>query len=563
MRQRGRQGMRMSTLTFGALLLALLLACAPAAQAPAKPAESKPAEAKPAATTAPAKPAEVKPTEAPKPAVVPTTAPAAAKPTESARPAARAPQGELKIGLAAKLTTLDPHGAQSVDRETHSAMQHVFDTLVKRDPKTGNIVPHLASAWTNPDPTTWQFTLRDGVKFHDGSPLTSADVKATAERVVELKGPVAPLWAQLDTVETPDPKTVRFKTKAPVGTLVADTVLLPIGPAAQLKNEGFWSKPIGSGPFKFVSWRADGDLRLEANVEYWNGPPAAKALVFKFIPEVAARVTAIETGELDLTYRLPPDQVPALEKNADLKVEALPSYDYYFLWFNSSREPFTDKRIRQAMIHAVNIDKIGNDLLKGVGQRATAPIPVTVFGHAPQTPYAYDPAKAKQLLAEAGKPNGFETSFIWYSGAGPQDREIGQALVSDWAAVGVKVKVDEQERAQWLDNLIKLNWDMDLQTNTVTTGDAHFTLGRLYHSRANRNGYKNAELDKILDDAAQSVDQNKRKELYAQANKIIWDDAAGMFPFDLLANFAYRKSVTGFIATPSSVYHYFDVAPGR
>jgi peptide/nickel transport system substrate-binding protein len=298
-------------------------------------------------------------------------------------------------------------------------------------------------------------------------------------------------------------------------------------------------------------------------MEYWGGPPAAKTLVFKYIPEVAARVTAIETGELDLTYRIPPDQVPALERNADLKLEAVPSYDYYFLWFNSSREPFTDKRVRQAMIHAVDIDKMVNDLLKGAGQRATAPIPPTVFGHAPQTPYAYDPAKAKQLLAEAGKPDGFETSFIWYSGAGVQDREIGQALVSYWAAVGVKVKVDEQERAQWLDNLIKLNWDMDLQTNTVTTGDAHFTLGRLYHSRANRNGYKNAELDKILDDAVQSVDQNKRKELYAQANKIIWDDAAGMFPFDLLANFAYRKSVTGFVATPSSVYNFYDVAPGR
>jgi peptide/nickel transport system substrate-binding protein len=562
MRRRGRRGTRAALLGISALLLALLVACAPAAQAPAKPADSKPAEAKPAATTAPAKPAEAKPTEAPKPAVVPTVVPAA-KPAEAAKPAARTPQGELKIGMAAKLTTLDPHGAQSVDRETHTAMQHVFDTLVKRDPKSGDIVPHLATGWTSPNPTTWEFTLRDGVKFHDGSPLTSADVKATAERVVELKGPVAPLWAQLDTVETPDPKTVRFKTKAPVGTLVADTLLLPIGPAAQMNTEGFWSKPIGSGPFKYASWRADADLRLEANMEYWGGPPAAKTLVFKYIPEVAARVTAIETGELDLTYRIPPDQVPALERNADLKLEAVPSYDYYFLWFNSSREPFTDKRVRQAMIHAVDIDKMVNDLLKGAGQRATAPIPPTVFGHAPQTPYAYDPAKAKQLLAEAGKPDGFETSFIWYSGAGVQDREIGQALVSYWAAVGVKVKVDEQERAQWLDNLIKLNWDMDLQTNTVTTGDAHFTLGRLYHSRANRNGYKNPELDKILDDAVQSVDQNKRKELYAQANKIIWDDAAGMFPFDLLANFAYRKSLTGFVATPSSIYGFYDVAPGR
>ncbi|MFN8526333.1 MAG: ABC transporter substrate-binding protein [Chloroflexota bacterium] len=537
-----------------ALGLALVVACAPAAAPSSKPAESKP-------TAAPAKPAEAKPTEAPKPAVVPTVAPPAAKPTEAAKPAARTPNGDLKIGLAAKLTTLDPHGAQSVDRETHTAMQHVLETLVKRDPKTGNIVPNLATGWTNPEPTITVFTLRQGVKFHDGSALSSADVKATIERVVAQKGPVAPLWAQVDTIETPDPQTVRIKTKVPVGTLVANTVLLPIGPAAGMNADGFWSKPIGTGPFKFSSWRADADLKLEANAEYWAGPPAAKTLTFKYIPEVAARVTAIETGELDFTYRLPPDQVPALEKNAELKIESIPSYDYYFIWFNSSREPFTDKRVRQAMVHAIDVDTIVKDLLKGIGQRATAPIPPTVFGHAAQTPYAYDVAKAKQLLAEAGKPGGFETDVIWYSGAGPQDREIGQALVSYWNAIGVKVKILEQERAQWLDNLIKLNWNMDLQTNSVTTGDADFTLGRLYHSRANRNGYKNPELDKILDDAAQAVDQNKRKELYAQANKIIWEEAAGIFPFDLLSNFAYRKSVTGFVPSPSSIYSFYDVSP--
>jgi peptide/nickel transport system substrate-binding protein len=172
-------------------------------------------------------------------------------------------------------------------------------------------------------------------------------------------------------------------------------------------------------------------------------------------------------------------------------------------------------------------------------------------------------AKAKQLLAEAGHPNGFETSFIWYAGAGPQDRELGQALVSYWNAIGVKVKVDEQERAAWLDNLIKLNWDMDFQTNSVTTGDADFTLGRLYHSRANRNGYKNSELDKILDDAAASSDQGKRAELYAQANKIIWEEAVGIFPFDLLESFAYRKNVSGFTLTPSTVLDLSNVTIQR
>ena len=247
-----------------------------------------------------------------------------------------------------------------------------------------------------------------------------------------------------------------------------------------------------------------------------------------------------------------------MKKNNELSVQTTPSHEYYFLWMNASREPFTDKRIRQAMIHALDIDTMAKDLLPGIGQRATAPIPPTVFGHAPQTPYAYDPAKAKALLAEAGKPNGFETSFIWYSGAGPQDRELGQAMIAYWNAVGIKVKSGEQERATWLDNLIKLNWDMDFQTNAVTTGDADFTLGRLYHSRANRNGYKNEALDKLLDEAVAATDQNKRKELYAQANKHIWDEAVGIFPFDLLATFAYRKTVDGFTPTPSAFLSFYN-----
>jgi peptide/nickel transport system substrate-binding protein len=549
--------------------VAILAACAPQQPVPGKPAETKPAA--PAATTAPsaAKPAESKPAEtkpaAPAAAAQPTAVakPPETKPAADAKPVSRTPAGELKIGIHAKLTTLDPQGAQSVDGITHTAMQHVFDTLVGRDAATGNLVPRLATSWEAPDPTTWVFKLRQGVKFHDGSDLTSNDVKASLERIVAQKGPVAPLFAAVEAIEAPDPQTFRLKTKQPVGTIPASTTLLTVAPAAAVNTDGFFNKPIGTGPFKYVSWRADADLRIEANEQYWGGPPAAKALVFKYIPEVAARMTALETGEIDFTWRVPPDQLEGLRKIADLKVETSPSHEYYFIWMNGSREPFTDKRVRQAMFHALDIDTMAKDLLPGIGQRATAPIPPTVFGHAPQTPYAYDVAKAKQLLADAGKPNGFETSFIWYAGAGPQDRELGQALVSYWNAIGVKVKVAEQERATWLDNLIKLNWDMDFQTNAVTTGDADFTLGRLYHSRANRNGYKNPDLDKILDDAAAASDQSKRKELYAQANKIIWDEAVGIFPFDLLATFAYRKTVEGFVPTPSAFLSFYNTMSKR
>jgi len=534
----------------------LTAACAPTTPTPAP---TQPA-AKPAATTAPA----AAPTSAPKPAattapaVAATTAPAAA-PTTAPKPAARVPAGELKIAVPAKIVALDPHGAQSVEEVLHTSIQHVMETLVKRDPSSNNLVPGLATEWKNPDPTTWTFTLRKDVKYHDGSSLTAADVKAVVQRVIDQKGPVAPLFAQVDSIATPNDSTVEIKTKSPVGTLLASMSLLPIAPASKVNEQGFFNKPIGTGPFKVVSWSPDADLKLEANTEYWGGAPGLKNLTFRFYPEVAPMITALETGEVDFTWRLPPDQLPVLRSNANINVESVPGYTYFFVWMNSSREPFADKRVRQAMAYALDVDKMVNDLLPGVAKRGTAPIASTVFGHTPQTPYAYDPAKAKQLLADAGLRDGLDAGVIWNPGSGPQDRELIQAMTSYWNAIGVRVKSQEMERAVWIDNLVKLNWDLDFQTNATTTGDADFTLGRLYHSRANRNGYKNPELDKLLDDAVASVDQNRRKELYAQANKIIWDDAAGIFPFELLNVYAHRKRVSGFVPSASPVLSFTTV----
>lgn len=502
------------------------------------------------------------------PSPAPTQAPAAAPPATKAgtaagaapATAARTPAGELKVSLPQRIVALDPQGAQGAERVTLLTARHIFDSLVIRDPASGNFVPGLATSWQNPDDRTWVFTLRKGVKFHDGSEFTSADVKASLERVIAQKGPLAPLWSNVESIETPDSSTVQIRTKIPVGTLVASSSLLFTGPASKINTEGFFRKPIGTGPFKFVSWTPDAELSLEANGDYWGGAAGVRTLIFRDIPEIAARVTALETGEIDFTYSLPPDQLPALRRNADLKMDTISTYAYFFVWFNAKRAPFTDKRVRQAMSYALDLDTMAKGLLQGVGKRAQAPIPESVFGFAPQTPYNYDPARAKKLLAEAGHPAGFETTVQWNpGGAGPQDRELVQAMISNWNEIGVRVKSLEKERAQWLKDLLDLNWDMNFQSNAVLTGDADYTLARLYMSKANRTGYANPDLDKLLTDAAATVDQAKRKELYAQAQKIIWEDAVGIFPFDLLENYVYRKNVAGFTPAPSQIPSFHSV----
>jgi peptide/nickel transport system substrate-binding protein len=471
--------------------------------------------------------------------------------TASAASASRAPAGELKVSLPARIVALDPLGPQAAEEPVRIVAAHVFDSLVVRDTKTRQYLPSLAAKWESPDPTTWVFTLRPGVKFHDGSPLGARDVKASLERMLKLRGPFAPLWAAVDTVEAPSDSTVRIKTKTPLGTMLANASLLSILPADKVDQAGFFNRPIGSGPFRVASYRPDSELVVEANPSYWGTPPGVQTLRFKDIPEIAARVTALITGEIDLTFALPPDQLAALEKQKGVQIVSTPSYRYYFIWMNIKREPFTDKRVRQAMIYALDLDTMVKTLMQGIARRMSAPIPTTVFGYSPQRPYAYDPRKAKELLAAAGRSSGFDTTMIWNPDSGPQDRELAQALISYWNAIGVRVKDGQAERPQWLDKLLKLDWDMDFQSNGVVTGDADFVLRRLYTASANRMGYASPTVDKLLNDASATVDQNKRKLFYAQANEIIWDDAVGIYPFELVQAYVYRTGVEGFLPTPS------------
>ncbi len=473
------------------------------------------------------------------------------------------PTGTLKVALPSKLLSLDPGGPNSLEAPTLIACRAYCDTLVIKDPMTGEYRPSLATKWENPDANTWVFTLRSGVMFHDGTMLTATDVKATLDRITKLKGPIAPLWATLDAVEAPDPTTVRLHFSAPLGTVLANAALLNILPASKVDTDGFFQKPVGSGPFRVVTYKPDAELTLEANPTYWGGAPGVQSLRFIDIPETVARLTALDTGEIDYTFTIPPDQLPKVKGNTNLTVMPTSSYTYYFIWLNAKRPPFTDVRVRQAMNYAVDVDTMVKDLLGGIGKRAQAPIPSTVFGFAPQTPYTYDPAKAKQLLMDAGVAPGTEVTMIWTQSGGPQVREISQALISYWNAVGIKVKSGEAERAIWLDKLIKLDWDMDLQTNGVLTGDADFALRRLYTTAANRNGYGNPDLDKLLNDAAASVDQKKRADTYAQANKFIWDQAVGIYPFELLENYAYKKTLSGVVTVPNGIPSFAGITVGK
>jgi peptide/nickel transport system substrate-binding protein len=458
----------------------------------------------------------------------------------------------LKVGVPVKILSIDPQGTQIGERTTIMVVQHVFDPLVSRG-EDGKPKAMLAETWENPDPNTWVFHLRQGVKFQDGSPLTASDVKASLDTMFKAKTPLAPLWATVASVEASDDKTVVIKTSAPTGALLNNLSLAFVAKADQVGKPDINTKPIGTGPFKLDEFKSGERTVLTANADYWGDKPKVQRIELREIPEVAGRLTALETGEIDLTYDLPPDQLGQVKGFDNVTVKTVPSFNYYFVWFNNGKKPLNDPRVRQALWYAVDFSKVQRDLFGESATVAKAPVPQAAFGAAQLNPYAYDPQKAKDLLAQAGYPNGFRTSIQWSTECCANVRALTQTLISEWKKIGVEVQPQEKERGKWLDDLLALRWDINIQDNAIITGDSEYALGRLYTCAAKRLGYCSTEYDAAIKKAKQTLDANARAVELQHAQEILWRDAAGIFPLDLAANAAWRSDVTGFEPAPNNI----------
>jgi peptide/nickel transport system substrate-binding protein len=414
----------------------------------------------------------------------------------------------------------------SLDVQTYPAeegvqitAQQVLETLVTY--KDGEASPLLAESWDTPDDLTWTFHLREA-KFSDGSDFTAADVKGSIDRLIGLKGALAPVLAQITSTSADDDETFTITTSQPLGTLLSTLSLVFIGQGDKVADLEYWKQPVGTGPFTVTEYVADDHVTLKRNDDYWGKKALLTEVEILNMPEVASKITALQNGEVDILTTIPPDQVSSVDGQDGIKFITSDSFLYYFIWFNQNNKPFDDVKVRQAMWHAVDFKSINEDLYGDGASLAKAPVTQSVFGAPELSPYKYDKALAKRLLSEAGYPDGFSTSIQWPRETGPNVKALAQAMISAWAEVGIKVEPLEKERAQWLADFGALNWDMNLQTNATGTGDADFTLNRLYTCAAKRMGYCNPDLDALLNEARASQDQDEREDLYAKASKIIW-----------------------------------------
>lgn len=459
------------------------------------------------------------------------------------------------VALAKPLKSLDVLGATSQDYSTLTATQHMFDPLV-RVGSNGEIQPALAESWDQADELTWTFHLR-AAKFHNGDDVTAADVKASLEKLVSDKGPSASQWSQLESVTADDAATVTITTKKPVGPLLANLSFVMIAPASLLSSPTFWEQPVGSGPFEFVSYEAGQSLKLKAFEGYWGGEATIAELEFQWIPDVSGRMTALKNGAVDLAYLIPADSVSSVKAMDGITYETVQGFSYDFVWINQQAAPFNDVKVRQALWHALDLQSLVDNLYTGLAEVALAPIAPGVFGYEAQKPYSYDPGLAKQMLADAGYPNGIKGN-IEVDGSNQSYVALAQAMASDWAKVGADITVEAKEPAKYLEDFTGLNWNIHLHGNNSTlTGDADFTLGRLYLCEPQRQGFCDPDLEAALQAAKVTTDQKERAKLYSKAIGIIWDNAYGIFPMSFLDNYAYDAKLDGFVPPQNGLPYLF------
>jgi peptide/nickel transport system substrate-binding protein len=448
-------------------------------------------------------------------------------------------QVQITISQPAEATTMDP--GRSTQVLTVNYFYNLYDALTRWD-ATLKLQPGLATSWKNVNETTWEFTLRQGVKFHDGAPLTAEDVKATFERNLQPgKTVVQPGFATIEAVQIVNPTTIRIVTKKPDPLLLVRVAQMgaQIIPARLTTDEGVKElarKPIGTGAYKFVEWVKDERLVMEANRDWWGWegrPPAIDRVVWKPVPEDFPRIVALEKGEADIITNVPPDRIKSIADGRATQIVTVPSSRIVTLSINSTQPPLADKRARQALHYALDIGSLIKNLYAGQGKPFSGGVADTDFGYnASLKPYPFDPAKAKQLLADAGRPNGIDVSLHAGSGTMVNDKFLLEAIADMWAKSGIRARIDMMEmgaRQRMLNERAVPPNGLLLGNPQSTLLDADGSLWRLWHPNGFNGKYwtgsqPGQRFHDLMEQARYSLDPAKRRALYMEATQIIHDD---------------------------------------
>ncbi len=451
----------------------------------------------------------------------------------------RARAKEVVIGLGAEPRTM--LGVTIVDWTTNNMLEHIYDRLLDRDPKTFKPRPMLAESWRIVTDTTWEFKLRKGVKFHNGEPFTAHAVKATIDYALDPANKshftAAAYWGLVKEVQVVDDFAVRFLTKQPWPNLIdsaslTNSLIMPAKALRELGPAKLAEKPIGTGPFRFVEWKRDERLVLERNPDYWQGPADVSRVTFRFIPEFSARMAALLSGEIDIMKDVPPHAVEAVERSGRARLRStVSSRINYLALVNLKPGPMQDVRVRRAMNHAVDVDELIKQVLKGRATRMCGPMAPANVDYAPVECYKHDQARALALLKEVGQdPAKLELTLDTPSGRYPLDKDVSLAIAAQLQRLGIKVNVVVNEWGTHLDkiknrntgDMFFLGWGPALHGQG--TMQPLFLADQTYASYGN-----NAMLSEKISRASTLLDPKARAEAYAELQRLVHDEAPWVF----------------------------------
>jgi peptide/nickel transport system substrate-binding protein len=474
-------------------------------------------------------------------------------------PAAHA--AELRIGLAADVTSMDPHFLNLAPNI--NIAWHVFDALTHVD-ENARLVPGLALSWRALDLTTWEFKLRRGVRFHDGSELTSADVAFSIERTQALpNGQMRTFTQRIVAKELPDAYTIRLRTSAPYAMVPYDlnsVFIVSKKAAAGARTDDFDSGKamVGTGPFRFVRFARGDRVELARNASYWGGAAPWDKVVFRIVPSDPARLAGLLAGDLDLIEQIPTADLDRIRRDALLVTAHKVSWRTIFFHLDQreaakkpgAQNPFRDLRVRRALSLAINRQAIAERLMDGAALPASNLVSPPVFGYAADLkPDAYDPESAKRLLAEAGYPDGFATTLSAPNNRYVNDEQIAQAVAQMLARVGVRARVETMPMNVYLPKGFKnefafamLGWgsfsgDLALRA-LVATPDAARGFGAF-----NWSGYSNPRVDRLIERALATLDEKAREETAREAMREAMRDYAVIPLHHQLATWAMKSSL--------------------
>jgi peptide/nickel transport system substrate-binding protein len=418
--------------------------------------------------------------------------------------------------------------------------QHIMEPLVEYDYKRKDYVGILADSWEFQG-KRWVFRLKKGIKFHNGAPLTSKDVAFSIYRMRDEKGGSlqGSNFKDVTEVQTPDDQTVIFATKQPLAVFLdrLENRFILSKVAADKYGDQLYQNPIGTGAYKYVTYQRGGNFVFTRNDDYWGGKANIKEVVFRKVTEDAARLAALESGQADIINNVPEHEVARLKRHPRVKVERIEGLRMFFLALNVAFKPFDNKLVRQAVNYSVDAPAIIRNIFDGIGYVTDGPVGGNVLGADPKLKrYPYDPRRAKELLAQAGYPNGCDVQLYYSSGRYPKDREVCQVVAAQMVKGGFRVELISQEWALFWDktgvNGGKLPFyyiGRGSLTDADTLYDQYFRTGT-----TKRVNYSNPELDKLIEEQQKTPDMKKRVAILQQAGKILMEEA----PFVPLYNLA-------------------------